>query len=130
MSVQEEKDDRDYAAKAGRFILNNKNIVIVFWLIALASTGYFATQLLTNTQLAFTPPYSSPAAISHRYFEKVCPVQANISNVLILAYTKDDSDVRNNNEIEEFSFKMNKTISEEFGDYIWGIEGYFLKATG
>ena len=76
VSVQEEKDDRDYAAKAGRFILKNKNLVIVFWLIALASTGYFATQLLTNTQLAFTPPYSSPAATSHRYFEKVCPVQA------------------------------------------------------
>ena len=126
VSVQEEKDDRDYAAKAGRFILNNKNTVIVFWLIALVSTGYFATQLLTNTQLAFTPPYSSPAAISHRYFEKVCPVQANVSNVLILAYTKDDSDVRNNNEIEEFSFKMNKTLSEEYGDYIWGIESYFL----
>ena len=126
VSVQEEKDDRDCAARAGRFILGYKNAVIVFWLIALLSTGYFATQLLTNTQLAFTPPYSSPAAISHRYFEKVCPVQANISNVLVLAYTNDDSDVRKNDEVKEFSFKLNKTISEEYGDYIWGIESYFL----
>ena len=30
VSVQEEKDDRDCAAKAGRFILKNKNLVIVF----------------------------------------------------------------------------------------------------
>ena len=126
-SMRKEKDDNDIASKVGKFISRYNCAVIIFWLVALFSTAYFATQLLTNTQLAFTPPYSSPAAISHRKFEKLCPVQANISNVLILAYANDDSgDVTKNKEIEEFSFNLNKTLTEEYGDYIYGVESYYL----
>ena len=126
-SMRKEKDDNDIASKVGKFISRYNCTVIIFWLVALFSTAYFATQLLTNTQLAFTPPYSSPAAISHRKFEKLCPVQANISNVLILAYANDDSgDVTKNKEIEEFSFNLNKTLTEEYGDYIYGVESYYL----
>ena len=126
-SIRKEKDDNDFASKVGRCLSTYHCAVILLWLAALLSTAYFATQLLNNTQLAFTPPYSSPAAKSHRKFEQLCPVQANISNVLILAQTTDkNGDVTENKEIEEFSFNLNKTISEEYGDYIWGIEGYYL----
>jgi len=118
--------DDDFSTKAVSCMKKYRRLLAVMWLLVFCGAAYFAPQLLSNTVLAFTPPGDSPAAKGTRALEQFCPTQAKVTNLVILAEMKDGTDITESKAVKAFSFALNETLYEEYGDYMWGVQGYFL----
>ena len=113
----------DFSTRAVSCMKKYRRLLGVMWLLVFCCAAYFAPQLLSNTVLAFTPPEDSPAATGTRALEQVCPTQAKVSNLVILAEMTDGTDIRKSKAVSAFSFALNKTLYKEYGDYMWGVQG-------
>eukprot|EP00040_Diaphanoeca_grandis_P013426 m.67862 g.67862 ORF g.67862 m.67862 type:complete len:837 (-) comp23881_c0_seq1:68-2578(-) len=115
------------AARIAKFLQEWKISVIIFWVLALAGSGYFAPKLLTDTTMTFLPPPLSDAAKATTAFNEVFPVQAHLTNLVILVSTTDGSDVRNSSLLKNLSIELNTSLTRKYGDFIWGdqVQSYY-----
>ena len=113
----------DVAYKAATFFRKRGWFVLFVWVTTLGVSGYWAPDLLLNTELAFSPPQKSTAARANKQFDHLFPEASNVSNLVLLASTTDGSDIRN--ATREFSLQLNQTLVDWKGAFIYNFESYW-----
>ncbi len=116
------------AGLAGR-LHRHRLAVLLFWAAAALAALPFAPRLLQDTELTFTPPGDSQAARATRAFERLFPVQANLTNLVVLARTRDGADVRDKPALRDFCFALNASLHAErgfaAGGRVFDFQSYF-----
>lgn len=125
--VVNEPSDHDapnnFCLRYARFLKRHGSTVIIFWVVLLACSAYWAPKLLADTEFAFRPPSTTAAAQANRQFNELFPSQASITNLVMVATTTDGSDVRN--ATETFSPALALMLNDTYGNYVCNYESYW-----
>lgn len=101
--------------------------ILVLWiLITLTFSLAFAPSFFSATKDEFEPPADSDAAIAFRLYEEYFPENLGEFSHLVIAH-EEAGDVLGT-ELQAFTFALNSSIQQHFGDKFTGFLGYYVFA--